>query len=46
MFDRPLVISEGRPIFSGEARYAMGYFDNIGFVPNIPMNPADFLLDL
>jgi len=46
MFDRLLVISEGRPIFSGQARDAMDYFDSIGFIPSIPMNPADFVLDL
>eukprot|EP00253_Pinus_taeda_P001194 PITA_01194 len=46
MFDRLLVISEGQPIFSGQARDAMDYFGSIGFIPSIPMNPADFVLDL
>lgn len=46
MFDKLLVLSEGRSIFLGQERDAMGYFGSRGFTPNIPMNPIDFLLDL
>ncbi|XP_039141933.1 LOW QUALITY PROTEIN: ABC transporter G family member 26 [Dioscorea cayenensis subsp. rotundata] len=46
MFDKLLLISEGKPIFYGKARDSMKYFSSIGFVPQLAMNPAEFLLDL
>ncbi|XP_029116383.1 ABC transporter G family member 26 [Elaeis guineensis] len=46
MFDKLLLISEGYPIYHGEARECMQYFASLGFVPEIAMNPAEFLLDL
>nr|GEW75923.1 ABC transporter G family member 25 [Tanacetum cinerariifolium]GEW78549.1 ABC transporter G family member 25 [Tanacetum cinerariifolium] len=46
MFDKVLVLSEGRCIYFGRGSDAMTYFDSINFRPSFPMNPADFLLDL
>ncbi|KAL5548662.1 hypothetical protein UlMin_003893 [Ulmus minor] len=46
MFDKLLLISEGYPVYYGKARETMEYFSSLQFVPEIPMNPAEFLLDL
>lgn len=46
MFDKLILLSEGYSTYFGKARGVMTYFDSIGFAPLIPMNPADFLLDL
>ncbi|XP_074320119.1 ABC transporter G family member 26 [Silene latifolia] len=46
MFDKILLISEGIPVYYGKAREAMTYFSSLRFNPEIPMNPAEFLLDL
>ncbi|MED6159606.1 ABC transporter G member 26 [Stylosanthes scabra] len=46
MFDKLLLISEGYPIYYGEASESMDYFSSLRFMPEIPMNPAEFLLDL
>ncbi|KAK2994363.1 hypothetical protein RJ640_017875 [Escallonia rubra] len=47
MFDKVVVLSEGYPIYSGNAGQVMEYFGSIGQVPGFNfMNPADFLLDL
>ncbi|GMJ01466.1 ATP-binding cassette G26 [Hibiscus trionum] len=46
MFDKLLLISEGYPIYSGKARDCMEYFSSLRFIPEIAMNPAEFLLDL
>lgn len=45
-FDKLLLISEGFPVYHGKAREAMDYFRSLKFVPQIPMNPAEFMLDL
>ncbi|XP_059648636.1 ABC transporter G family member 21 [Cornus florida] len=47
MFDKVVVLSEGCPIYSGNAGRVIEYFGSLGFVPGFNfMNPADFLLDL
>ncbi|CAI8587054.1 unnamed protein product [Vicia faba] len=46
MFDKLLLISEGHPIYYGKARDTAEYFSSLRFIPEIPMNPAEFLLDL
>ncbi|KAE8661388.1 ABC transporter G family member 21 [Hibiscus syriacus] len=47
MFDNVLVLSEGHPMYWGQADQAMDYFSSIGFTPSFNfLNPADFLLDL
>ncbi|KAK8954764.1 ABC transporter G family member 9 [Platanthera zijinensis] len=46
MFDKVLLLSEGNPVYFGRPGDAMGYFGSIGFATSVPMNPADFLLDL
>ncbi|KAM3743912.1 hypothetical protein ACB098_06G012000 [Castanea mollissima] len=46
MFDKLLLISEGNPVYYGKAKESMDYFASLGFIPEIPMNPAEFLLDL
>ncbi|KAG0452023.1 hypothetical protein HPP92_026181 [Vanilla planifolia] len=45
-FDKLLLISDGYPIYHGKARDSIRYFSSLGFVPEIAMNPAEFLLDL
>lgn len=45
-FDKLLLISDGYPVFYGKARESMEYFSSLRFNPEIPMNPAEFLLDL
>ncbi|KAG8385998.1 hypothetical protein BUALT_Bualt03G0103300 [Buddleja alternifolia] len=45
-FDKVLLISEGYPVYYGKARESMDYFSCLRFVPEIAMNPAEFLLDL
>lgn len=46
MFNKVLLISEGYPLYYGKARDSMDYFSSIRFIPQIAMNPAEFLLDL
>lgn len=46
MFDKILLLSDGHPMYYGKAREAMSYFTSLRFIPNIAMNPAEFLLDL
>ena len=46
MFDKVLLISEGCPIYNGKAQQAIEYFSSLRFIPEITMNPAEFLLDL
>ncbi|KAJ0983712.1 hypothetical protein J5N97_011967 [Dioscorea zingiberensis] len=46
MFHKVLLLSDGYPLYSGKGSEAMAYFASIGFAPSVPMNPADFLLDL
>ncbi|XP_010521140.1 PREDICTED: ABC transporter G family member 25 [Tarenaya hassleriana] len=46
MFDSVILLSEGRCMYFGKGRDAVGYFESVGFSPAFPMNPADFLLDL
>ncbi|KAI3932904.1 hypothetical protein MKW92_026170 [Papaver armeniacum] len=47
MFDKVVVLSDGYPIYSGNAGRAMEYFGSIGFKPGDDLiNPADFFLDL
>ncbi|XP_057473739.1 ABC transporter G family member 26 isoform X1 [Actinidia eriantha] len=46
MFNKVLLISEGYPVYYGKARESMDYFLSLRFVPDIAMNPAEFLLDL
>lgn len=47
MFDKVVVLSDGHPIYSGQAGRVMEYLESIGYVPTSKfMNPADFVLDL
>lgn len=46
MFDKLLLISEGCPIYYGKGRDSMDYFSSLNFIPDISMNPAEFLIDL
>lgn len=46
MFDKLLLISEGYPVYYGRARESIEYFASLRFVPELAMNPAEFLLDL
>ncbi|XP_042496053.1 ABC transporter G family member 26 [Macadamia integrifolia] len=46
MFDKLLLISEGYPVYYGKARDSVEYFSSLRFIPEIAMNPAEFILDL
>ncbi|XP_057447944.1 ABC transporter G family member 21-like isoform X2 [Lotus japonicus] len=47
MFDKVVVLSDGYPIYSGQAGRVMDYLESVGFVPAFNfVNPADFLIDL
>ncbi|CAN6461412.1 unnamed protein product [Victoria cruziana] len=46
MFDKVILLSDGCPIYHGQASAALDYFASIGFATSVTMNPADFLLDL
>ncbi|KAJ1386687.1 P-loop containing nucleoside triphosphate hydrolase [Sesbania bispinosa] len=47
MFDKVVALSDGYPIYSGQAGRVMDYLESVGFVPAFNfVNPADFLLDL
>ncbi|KAG1346475.1 ABC transporter G family member 9 [Cocos nucifera] len=46
MFHRILLLSDGHTVYFGKGSDAMNYFASIGYAPAVPMNPADFLLDL
>lgn len=43
LFDKVLVLDEGRQIYYGPANMAKGYFEDLGFVCPIGANIADFL---
>ncbi|KAH9307874.1 hypothetical protein KI387_035785, partial [Taxus chinensis] len=45
-FDKLILLSEGHLIYFGKGTSSLDYFSSLGFNPQIPMNPADFLLDL
>ncbi|KAG9440059.1 hypothetical protein H6P81_020224 [Aristolochia fimbriata] len=46
MFHKVLLLSDGHPIYFGKGSDTMDYYESIGQRPGVPMNPADFLLDL
>ncbi|XP_068657017.1 ABC transporter G family member 9-like [Aristolochia californica] len=46
MFHKVLLLSDGYPIYFGKGSDTMDYFEGVGQSPGVPMNPADFLLDL
>lgn len=46
MFHKVLLLSDGNPVYFGGGSDAMAYFESVGHSPAVPMNPADFLLDL
>ena len=46
MFHKVLLLSEGNALYFGRGLHVMDYFESAGFAPSVPMNPADFLLDL
>ncbi|XP_043691070.1 ABC transporter G family member 26 [Telopea speciosissima] len=46
MFDKLLLISEGYPVYYGKAKDSVEYFSSLRFIPEIAMNPAEFILDL
>jgi ABC-type multidrug transport system ATPase subunit len=46
MFDKLLLLSEGRAMYLGEASAALEYFASSGFTMNKFFNPADFFLDV
>ncbi|KAL6001764.1 ABC transporter G member 14 [Asimina triloba] len=46
MFDKVILLSQGSPIYHGQASTALDYFSSIGFPTSMSVNPADLLLDL
>ncbi|XP_027063484.1 ABC transporter G family member 26 [Coffea eugenioides] len=46
MFDKVLLIAQGYPLYCGKAREAVEYFSSLRFIPEMAMNPAEFLLEL
>lgn len=46
LFDRLLLLSEGRVMYSGPANCAVDYFSRLGYVCPQHFNPADFFLDI
>ncbi|PIN22044.1 Transporter, ABC superfamily (Breast cancer resistance protein) [Handroanthus impetiginosus] len=45
-FDKLILLGKGSLLYFGKASEAMVYFSSIGCSPLIPMNPAEFMLDL
>ncbi|KAF2760409.1 putative ABC transporter [Pseudovirgaria hyperparasitica] len=46
LFDRLLLLSQGKTVFNGLVQDVQHYFDNLGRPMPIHMNPAEFMLDL
>ncbi|KAK7400506.1 hypothetical protein VNO78_11715 [Psophocarpus tetragonolobus] len=46
MFQKILLLSDGRSLYFGKGEHVMNYFSTIGYSPSIAMNPTDFLIDL
>ncbi|RWV99023.1 hypothetical protein BHE74_00054208 [Ensete ventricosum] len=46
MFDKLILLGRGSSLYFGKTSEAMLYFSSIGCSPLIPMNPAEFLIDL
>lgn len=46
MFDKILILSQGRTMFCGKATDAVNYFEVCGYKCPDDFNPSDFLLDL
>ncbi|XP_027348358.1 ABC transporter G family member 9-like [Abrus precatorius] len=46
MFQKILLLSDGRSLYFGKGENVMNYFSGIGYAPSLAMNPTDFLLDL
>ncbi|KAK1260344.1 ABC transporter G family member 14 [Acorus gramineus] len=46
MFHKVMLLSDGNPIYFGKGDDALDYFASVGYAMSVPMNPADFLLDL
>jgi ABC-type multidrug transport system ATPase subunit len=46
LFDRLLLLSDGRLMYFGPASKAMEYFSNLGYVCPSWFNPADYFLDI
>ncbi|XP_054803047.1 ABC transporter G family member 22-like isoform X2 [Prosopis cineraria] len=45
-FDKLILLGKGSLLYFGKASEAMIYFQSVGCLPLIAMNPAEFLLDL
>ncbi|KMZ56624.1 ABC transporter G family member [Zostera marina] len=46
MFDKVMLLADGKQIYFGKGSDAMTYFKSIGYAPTMAMNPSDFMLDL
>ncbi|KAF3785495.1 ABC transporter G family member 22 [Nymphaea thermarum] len=45
-FDKLILLGRGNLLYFGKAKDATGYFSTVGCSALIPMNPAEFLIDL
>jgi len=46
MFDKLLLLSEGKSVFFGDAKDSVQYFSDQGHVCPSTYNPADYFLDV
>lgn len=46
LFDRILLLSQGKTCYFGDCQKLKPYFDSLGFEMPLQMNPAEFVLDL
>ncbi|XP_040873470.1 ABC transporter G family member 14-like [Glycine max] len=46
MFQKILLLSDGRSLYFGKGENVMNYFSSIGYAPSVATDPTDFLLDL
>lgn len=46
LFDKIMLLSEGKLIYSGPANEAINYFKHIGYACPLHFNPADYFLDI
>ncbi|KAG5010559.1 hypothetical protein JHK87_019074 [Glycine soja] len=46
MFQKILLLSDGRSLYFGKGENVMNYFSSIGYAPSVATDPTDFVLDL
>ncbi len=46
LFDRVILLSNGKLLYSGSSKFVTAYFSNIGYSFSPDMNPAEFIIDI